>query len=105
MLRMKYQKRSHPSCNFAYSSKKSQNFSTYFAHQKSRFHYWFFENFMIRFDLIKWRRHMTKSQLINIIAKKAHLTKRASEEAVEAIFDEIIRSLRKGDKVVISGFG
>lgn len=48
---------------------------------------------------------MTKSQLINIISKKAHLTKRASEEAVEAIFDEIIRSLRKGDKVVISGFG
>jgi nucleoid DNA-binding protein len=48
---------------------------------------------------------MTKSQLISIISKKAHLTKRASEEAVETIFDEIIRSLRKGDKVVISGFG
>ena len=48
---------------------------------------------------------MTKSQLISVIAKKAHLTKRASEEAVESIFDEIIRSLKKGDKVVISGFG
>ncbi len=48
---------------------------------------------------------MTKSQLINIVAKKAHLTKKASEEAVETIFEEIIRSLRKGDKVVISGFG
>ncbi len=48
---------------------------------------------------------MTKSQLINIVAKKAHLTKRASEEAIETVFDELIRSLKKGDKVVISGFG
>jgi nucleoid DNA-binding protein len=48
---------------------------------------------------------MTKSQLISIISKKAHLTKRASEEAVETVFDEIIRTLKKGDKVVISGFG
>ena len=48
---------------------------------------------------------MTKSQLISVIAKKAHLTKRASEEAVETLFDEIIRTLKKGDKVVISGFG
>lgn len=48
---------------------------------------------------------MTKSQLINIIAKKAHLTKKASEDAVEALFEEITRSLKKGNKVVISGFG
>ncbi len=48
---------------------------------------------------------MTKSQLINIVAKKAHLTKKASEEAIETLFDEVIRTLKKGDKVVISGFG
>jgi nucleoid DNA-binding protein len=48
---------------------------------------------------------MTKSQLIGIIAKKAHLTKKASEEAVETLFEEVIRSLKKGDKVVLSGFG
>ncbi len=48
---------------------------------------------------------MTKSQLVNIIAKKAHLTKRASEEAIEALIEEVIRSLKKGDKVVLSGFG
>ena len=48
---------------------------------------------------------MTKSQLIDIVAKKAHLTKKASSESIEAIFDEITRSLAKGDKVVISGFG
>ena len=48
---------------------------------------------------------MTKSQLVNVVAKKAHLTKRASEEAIDALFDEITRSLKKGEKVVISGFG
>lgn len=48
---------------------------------------------------------MTKSQLIAIVAKKAHLTKRASEEAITALFEEVGRSLKKGEKVVISGFG
>lgn len=48
---------------------------------------------------------MTKSQLISVVAKKAHLTKRASSDAVESLFDEISRSLQKGEKVVISGFG
>jgi nucleoid DNA-binding protein len=48
---------------------------------------------------------MTKSHLINIVAKQAHLTKKASNDAIEALFEEISRSLKKGDKVVISGFG
>lgn len=48
---------------------------------------------------------MTKSQLVEIIAKRAHLTKRGAEEAIETLVEEITRSLRKGDKVVISGFG
>lgn len=48
---------------------------------------------------------MTKSQLVSIIAKRAHLTKRGSEEAIEALFDEVIRALKKGEKVVLSGFG
>jgi nucleoid DNA-binding protein len=48
---------------------------------------------------------MTKSQLAAVIAKKAHLTKRASEQALEAVFDEVTRALKKGEKVVISGFG
>lgn len=48
---------------------------------------------------------MTKSDLIGVVAKKAHLTKKASLEAVESMFEEIIRSLKKGDKVVLSGFG
>ncbi len=48
---------------------------------------------------------MTKSHLIDVVAKKAHLTKKASSEAIEALFEEITRSLAKGDKIVISGFG
>ena len=48
---------------------------------------------------------MTKSDLINVVAKKAHLTKKAAGEAVETIFDEMVRNLKKGEKVVISGFG
>lgn len=48
---------------------------------------------------------MTKSQLINILSKKGHLTKKAAKEAVEVIFNEVSRSLKKGEKVVISGFG
>lgn len=48
---------------------------------------------------------MTKSQLVAVIAKKAHLTKKASSDAIEVLFEEIIRSLKKGEKVVVSGFG
>jgi len=48
---------------------------------------------------------MTKSQLVAVVAKKAHLPKRASEEAIDALFAEVIRSLKKGQKVVLSGFG
>ncbi len=48
---------------------------------------------------------MTKSQLINLVARKAHLTKRAAREAVETTFEEIARSLSKGNKVVLSSFG
>jgi DNA-binding protein HU-beta len=51
------------------------------------------------------RRIMTKSQLVGVVAKKAHMTKRAAEEAIDALFDEITRTLKKGEKVVISGFG
>ena len=48
---------------------------------------------------------MTKSQLAGIVAKKAHLPKRAAGEAVDAVFVELSRALKKGDKIVISGFG
>lgn len=48
---------------------------------------------------------MTKRQIFDQVARKAHLTKRAAEEAVEVFLDEIGRILAKGEKVVLSGFG
>ena len=50
---------------------------------------------------------LTKRQLIDIVARKAHLPKKASEEAINVFLDEIGRHLSKGlgSKVKISGFG
>ena len=48
---------------------------------------------------------MTKHDLVGIVAKKAHLTKKASREAVDNLFEEVIAALSKGEKVVLSGFG
>lgn len=48
---------------------------------------------------------MTKQELIDLVSKKAHLTKKAAKEAVSVFFNEVITSLLKGDKVVVSGFG
>lgn len=48
---------------------------------------------------------MTKRELIDLVARKAHLTKRAADEAVEVFLSEVGRVLSKGEKVVLSGFG
>jgi len=48
---------------------------------------------------------MTKRQLIDQVARKAHLTKKGAAEAVDVMLDEIGRALAKGEKVVVSGFG
>lgn len=48
---------------------------------------------------------MTKREIIDLVARKAHLTKRAALEAVSVFLNEIGRTLSKGEKVVLSGFG
>ncbi len=48
---------------------------------------------------------MKKIDLIGIVSGKAHLTKRASKEAVGAFIKEVEKALSKGEKVVLSGFG
>src|SRR3989304_4601821 len=48
---------------------------------------------------------MTKKDLVDIVSRKAHLTKRAAEESIEVFLAEIGRVLAKGEKVVLSGFG
>jgi len=48
---------------------------------------------------------MTKRQLVDVVARKAHLTKKAATEAVDVFLNEVGRTLSKGEKVVLSGFG
>jgi len=48
---------------------------------------------------------MTKQQMFEVVARKAHLTKKGAREAIDTFLDEIRKSLSKGEKVVLSGFG
>ncbi len=48
---------------------------------------------------------MTKRDLVELVARKSHMPKRAAREAVEVFLSEIGRVLAKGEKVVLSGFG
>lgn len=48
---------------------------------------------------------MLKAEIVEKVAKEARLTKKAAKEAVDATFDDIISALKKGEKVVVSGFG
>ena len=48
---------------------------------------------------------VNKAELIDRLALRLDITKKAAGEAVEAIVDEITKSVAKGDKVGISGFG
>lgn len=48
---------------------------------------------------------MTKRDLVEIIAKKANLTSKASRDAVASFIGAVRDSLKRGEKVVITGFG
>lgn len=48
---------------------------------------------------------MNKTELINGVADDAHITKADATRAVESMFGRIERSLRKGNKVSVFGFG
>ena len=48
---------------------------------------------------------MNKTELIAAVAEKAGLTKKDAERIVSATFETVTESLKKGDKVSISGFG
>lgn len=48
---------------------------------------------------------MTKREIVDLVARKAHLTKKGAEEAIDVFLEEIGRILGKGEKVVLSGFG
>jgi DNA-binding protein HU-beta len=48
---------------------------------------------------------MNKSELIDVIAKEADLTKVASGNALDAITAAIVKAVAKGDTVTLVGFG
>src|SRR3954453_8218158 len=48
---------------------------------------------------------MTKADLINIIAEKAHLQHKQSEIVVNMVFDMMAAALKKNDRIEIRGFG
>jgi len=48
---------------------------------------------------------MTKKDLIELVAKKANLTNKASKDAINATLNAIRDSLKRNEKVVITGFG
>lgn len=48
---------------------------------------------------------MTKADLVELVAKKVNLTNKAARESVAAMLDGVRDALKKGEKVVITGFG
>ena len=48
---------------------------------------------------------MNKTELIAAVAEKTGLTKKEAERIVNATFETVAETLKKGDKVSVSGFG
>ncbi len=48
---------------------------------------------------------MNKSELVDLVAEKAGMSKKDSEKAVKAVLDSVTEGLVKGDKVQLVGFG
>lgn len=48
---------------------------------------------------------MNKTDLINAVAEKSELSKKDAAKAVDAVFETVMDSLAKGEKVQIIGFG
>jgi integration host factor subunit beta len=48
---------------------------------------------------------MTKSDLINLVASKANITRLKAEAVVNTIFDSMVETLKDGHRIEIRGFG
>ncbi|MGM0689173.1 MAG: HU family DNA-binding protein [Bacillota bacterium] len=48
---------------------------------------------------------MNRSELVDLVAEKAELSRKDSDKALRAVFDAITESLAKGEKVQLVGFG
>ncbi|PIR43124.1 DNA-binding protein HU [candidate division WWE3 bacterium CG10_big_fil_rev_8_21_14_0_10_32_10] len=47
----------------------------------------------------------TKTELIEMVAKKAGVTKAESQRVVDAVIESITEALERGEKVTVTGFG
>ena len=48
---------------------------------------------------------MTKADLVAQVAKKANLTAKAAKDAVYVVFSTMADAMKRGEKVVVTGFG
>jgi DNA-binding protein HU-beta len=48
---------------------------------------------------------MNKADLVDKVAGAAGVSKKAAHAAVETVFDEIAKAIKKGDRVQVTGFG
>ena len=48
---------------------------------------------------------MNKSELVELVAEKAGMSKKDSEKAVKAVLESITEGLAKGERVQLVGFG
>jgi len=48
---------------------------------------------------------MNKAELVANIAEKVDATKKQAEEMVECLTDTVTKTLKKGEEVVLTGFG
>ncbi|MBR4491140.1 MAG: HU family DNA-binding protein, partial [Bacteroidales bacterium] len=48
---------------------------------------------------------MYKAELVNAMAEKAGMTKVQAKKALDAMLDATVETLKKGEKVVLLGFG
>jgi DNA-binding protein HU-beta len=48
---------------------------------------------------------MTKGELIASIGKEAKISKASAEKAVNAFTNKVMKALKKGDKLALTGFG
>jgi DNA-binding protein HU-beta len=48
---------------------------------------------------------MNKADVIDAVARSAEIPKTKAELAIDGVLEEIVRGLKRGERVVLSGFG
>lgn len=48
---------------------------------------------------------LTKAELVNEVARAAHVTRKEADTMVSAILEGMVESLRRGEKIELRGFG